>query len=113
MIIVWLIGLMLCAIVFYLAKNCKVEKKQRKSVSQYWDNVPWEECTATIAYPRFMYILFILFAMIPIFNIIMCVVLVVLYIQNLRGPYYNYGSNLVAARIVLSGELVKWLTKAV
>ena len=104
---------MLCAFIFHLAKTCKVQKKIRKDRCKYWASYPWEECEATISYPRILYLLFALVSMIPILNIVMCVVLIVYYIEQYKGPMYNIGDNLIALRLVVNSKVVHWLMESV
>ena len=113
MVIVWLIGVLLCAFIFHLAKTCKVQKKTRKDVCKCWASYPWEECETTIAYPRVLYLLFVLVSMIPILNIVICAALVVYYTEQYKGPSGNTGYNLVTVRLVVNSKVVHWLMEAV
>lgn len=113
MVIAWLIGVLLCAFIFYLAKTCKVQKKTRKDTYQYWASNPWEECEATVAYPRVLYLLFALISMVPILNIVMCVALIVYYTEQYKGPEYNNGDNIIALRLVVNSKVIHWLMESV
>lgn len=113
MVIVWLIGVLLCAFIFHLAKTCKVQKKTRKDTHKYWASYPWEECEATITYPRVLYLLFALISMIPILNIVMCAALIFYYTEQYKGPRYNNGDNLIALRLVVNSKVVHWLMESV
>ena len=113
MVIVWIVGMLLCALVGYLAVTCKVQKKQRASTSSFWESYEWEDCKATIAYPRLCYILFILLSLVPFLNIIMCAALLCCYLEQFRGPRWREGDKVVVVRLVVSGKLVDWLMETV
>lgn len=113
MVIAWLIGVLLCAFIFHLARTCKIQKKTRKDEYKQWASYPWEDCEATIAYPRISYLLFALVSVIPVLNILMCAALVVYYTEQYKGPGYNTGDNLVALRLVVNSKVVHWLMEAV
>lgn len=113
MVIAWLIGVLLCAFIFHLAKTCKVQKKTRKDVCKQWASYPWEDTDSKIAYPRILYILFILFALIPVLNIIMCIAIVAWYTEQYKGPRWNNGDKLIALRIKINSDIINWLMKAV
>lgn len=113
MVIAWLIGVLLCAFIFHLAKTCKIQKKTRKDEYKQWSSCSWEDCEATIAYPRVSYLLFALVSMVPILNIVMCAALIVYYTEQYKGPGYNTGDKLVALRLVVNSKVVHWLMEAV
>ena len=113
MIVVWLIGVLLCAFAFHILKTCKVQKKERKGIGMYWYLYDWEDTDSKIAYPRILYILFILFALIPVLNIIMCIAIVAWYTEQYKGPRWNNGDKLIALRIKINSDIINWLMKAV
>ena len=113
MIVVWLIGVLLCAFAFHILKTCKVQKKEREDTSRYWYLYNWEDTDSNIAYPRVLYILFIPFALIPVLNIIMCIAIAAWYTEQYKGPKWNNGSDLVALRIKINCDIINWLMKAV
>lgn len=113
MIVVWLIGVLLCAFAFHILKTCKVQKKERKDTGMYWYLYDWEDTNAKIAYPRILYILFILFALIPVLNIIMCIAIVAWYTEQYKEPRWNDGNKLIVLRIKINSDIINWLMKAV
>ena len=113
MIIVWLIGVLLCAFVFHILKTCKVQKKERKSTTLYWYLYDWEDTDSKVAYPRILYILFILFALIPVLNIIMCIAIIAWYTEQYKEPKWNDGGKLIALRIKINSDIINWLMKAI
>lgn len=113
MIIVWLIGVLLCAFVFHILKTCKVQKKERKSTTLYWYLYDWEDTDSKVAYPRILYILFTLFALIPVLNIIMCIAIIAWYTEQYKEPKWNDGGKLIALRIKINSDIINWLMKAV
>ena len=113
MIIVWLIGVLLCAFVFHILKTCKVQKKESKSTTLYWYLYDWEDTDSKVAYPRILYILFILFALIPVLNIIMCIAIIAWYTEQYKEPKWNDGGKLIALRIKINSDIINWLMKAV
>lgn len=113
MIVIWLIGVLLCAFAFHILKTCKVQKKERKDEYSYWNMYNWEDTDSTIAFPRILYILFILFALVPVLNIIMCMAITAWYTEQYKGPNWKNGDNLIALRIKINSDIVNWLMKAV
>lgn len=113
MIVVWLIGVLLCAFVFHILKTCKVQKKERESTIRYWHSYDWEDTDSKVVYPRVLYILFILFALIPVLNVIMCMAIVAWYTEQLKGPNWNNGNELIVFRLKINSDIINWLMKAV
>lgn len=94
--------------------STKVQRKTRKTVSDYWNNYSWETIDERPKCPRWLIMLNYVVSLIPIANLLYTTFAVIWLIKQYNdGPWYNDGGNLIAERIIFSNKFTDWLTKEV
>jgi hypothetical protein len=91
----------------------KIQTKTRKSTNAYWKFIDWKESDKRPKWMIGVLLVNYILCLIPIINLIWSVLFLMWYFEQLKGPNYDSGGNLIAERIVYSNKFTKWLTKEV
>lgn len=91
----------------------KIQTKTRKNTTSYWTYVDWKESDERPKWMVGVLLVNYILCLIPIVNLIWSIFFLIWYINQLKGPQYDSGVNLVATRIAYSNKFTKWLTKKV
>lgn len=91
----------------------KVQTKTRSKSTSYWSYVDWKDSNERPKWMVGILLVNYIICLVPIVNLIWSTFFLIWYFNQLKGPIYDDGSNLVATRIVYSNKFTKWLTKEV
>lgn len=94
--------------------STKIQRKTRKTVSDFWCNYNWETLDERPKWPVWLVLMSYVISMVPVLNIVYAILMIVWFIKQYNDePYSNRGGNIIAERLVFSNSFTNWLTKEI
>ena len=109
--ITFLVSILTLSLIMF---GTKVQRKTRKTISDYWCYYDWETTSDRPKWPVYFIILNYIVSVIPVANIVWTGI-VIWYICKLYNDsgYANYGGKLIIERIIFSNKFIDWLNKEI